>query len=379
MFYTSAPMRCVVGIACLLLAGCAARVERVTMEPVVIRVGPEGATAESPDTDLDQALAFQEAGNCAAAIPRLKRFVEDYRESRRFDEAVYHLGLCHETEGDLRGARSYYRFVSLRRGDDLGLEAALRAAWILERLALYEDAAKEYLWLSRHEAVPEEIVAGARCRRVICLFRLGKTSKARKELPEAIRLYSAVDSPPPSIRTAAAEALFASAEEWARAHREIKLEYPQSRLERRVAEKLATLPIVREAYQSVVSIRDPEWAAAAVFRIGELYENLYDDLLSVRPPNDLNDSQRGLYEERLSERVRPLRQHAFDSYLQVVSLGERAGLANAWVEKSRQRVEVLEPLLKQSVIRTPEEESEKPPEDEPEPVPSDGAPADENP
>lgn len=328
------------------------------MEPVVIRAGSE--TAESPDTDLDQAIAFRESGNCASAIPRLNRFLEDYRESQRFDEAVYHLGLCHESEGDLKNARSYYRFVSLRRGDDLGLESALRAAWTLERMALYEHAAKEYLWLSQHDAVPEDIVAGARLRRVICLFRLAKAKKARKELPEAIRLYSAVDSPPSSIRSAAAEAMFASAEEYARSHREIKLEYPQSRLERRVAEKLATLPVVREAYQGVVSIRDPEWAAAAVFHIGELYETLYDDLLSVTPPNDLTESQRDLYEDRLAERVRPLRQNAFDSYLQVVSLGERVGITSPWVEKSKQRVEALEPLLKDTVVdeSEPEEEEE---------------------
>lgn len=337
-------------IAASLLA-CAPRVQRVTMEPLVIRAGPDGETrAESPDPLLDELAAMQERGECETAIPRLERFVEDFPESGRFLEAVMRLGLCHAEEGHARESRSYFRFVGARAGGPLGLEAGLRAAYALEMLGDFGQAAREYRAIARSRRVPGDIRAGARLRRAVCLFREDEVSRARRELTRAMRVYATLESPPVSVRSAAAEAHFMAAERRAREFRDVRLEYPQPLLEKRMAGKMAALAGAREAYGEVVQFKDPEWAAAAVFRIGEMLERLHRELVEVPPPPGLEEHHHATYAGRLVDRVKPLQQQALESYLQVVSLGERVGLDSPWVAKARGRAAVLEEELKHKVL-----------------------------
>lgn len=321
------------------------------MEPLVVRVGPDGEThAESPDRELDELAAMQERGECDAAIPRLERFVEDFPESARFLEAVMRLGLCQAEAGRAREARSYFRFVGARSGGTLGLEAGLRAAYALETLGDYEQAAREYRAISRSRRVPTDIRTGARLRRAVCLFRLDREAGARRELVRAMRSYRRLESPAVSVRSAAAEAHFMAAERRAREFRAIRLEYPQSRLEKRIASKMKELAEARDAYGQVVRFKDPEWAAASVFRIGEMLERLHRDLVEVPPPPELEDRDHAVYAGRLAERVKPLQHQALESYLQVVSLGERVGLESPWVTKARERAALLEEELKHKVL-----------------------------
>ena len=343
-------------VAAIGAGGCAAkRVERLTMEPLIIRVDREAGetVVETPDPLLDELVELQESGRCDEAIPRLEKFLEDFPESGRFGEATVRLGMCHESRKEYEQARGYYRWASERAHFELALEAALRAAWCLEEMGEPEKAAEEYRLLARLKRAPDEARAGARLRRVINLFRAGKTKKARRELDDAVVAYSALRDPPAALRTAAAEARFAAAEAAYREFDAIRLEYPQRRLNKRLGQKLGSLAKARDAYFAVVQIKDAEWAAAAVCRVGELYEAFHTALLSVPPPPEFDDAQQQAYETEVAARARPIRQQAFDSYLQVVALGERVGLDSPWVAKSRQRVSALEPLLEETVIAPP--------------------------
>lgn len=370
--YFAAMPRLPIALAAIFLvaSGCATRrVERLTMEPLIIRVDPDGGetTVETPDPILDELIALQEEGRCDEALPRLEKFLEDFPESGRFGEAVVRLGVCHESRKEYESARGYYQWAAQRAHFELALEAALRAAWCLEEMGEPEKAAEEYRVLAGLKRAPEDARAGARLRRAINLFRAGRTKKARRELDRGIVAFSALRDPSASLRTAAAEARFAAAEAEYRAFDAIRLEYPQRRLTKRLGAKLTALAKARDAYYAVVQIKDAEWAAAAVCRVGELYEAFYGSLVSVPPPPELDDAHRLAYETEVAARAKPLRQQAFDSYLQVISLGERVGLESPWIAKSRERVIALEPLLKQNVV-SPAEDSpldEEAPPDEP--------------
>ena len=330
------------------------------MEPLVIGVTADGtAIAQSAETLLDELANQQDARGCAGdAMPRLRRFVEDFPESARFLEAVYRLGDCHDEEGDHARARSYFRYVSARTGGDLGLGAGLRAAYALERLGRHREAAEEYRAIHRRRGVPDEIRAGARLRRSICLFHIRDPKRARRELAAGMDAFSILDSPPDSVRGAAAEAHFLAAEETAKAFDAVELAYPQARLERGIGQKLARLADARDAYLDVTKLRDAEWSAAAAYRIGAILEKTYDDLTAVPPPANLDAGLQALYARELATRLTPFRRQAFQQYLQVVALGERVGLQSLWVERSRARIAVLEEVLKTTIVSPGEEDSE---------------------
>lgn len=371
-------------LAAIVAGGCAGRrVERLTMEPLIIRVDREAGetVVETPDPLLEELVELQESGRCEEAIPGLEKFLEDFPESGSFGEAVVRLGVCHESRKEFERARGYYQWASQKAHFDLALEAALRAAWCLEEMGEPERAAREYAALADLKRAPDDARAGARLRQAISLFRAGETKKARRQLDRGIVAYSGVRDPPASLRTAAAEARFAAAEAEYRAFDAIRLEYPQRTLSRRLGEKLTALAKARDAYHAVVQIKDAEWAAAAVCRVGELYEAFHAALISVPAPPELDDAHRRAYETEVAARARPIRQQAFDSYLQVIALGERVGLTSPWVTKSRERVTALEPLLEQTVLDPSSfleegpEESVDPEGEEPSELDATGTPA----
>src|SRR5207248_5902 len=103
--------------------------------------------------------------------------------------------------------------------------------------------------------------------------------------------------------------------------RGIALEYPQRRLARRMHAKLAALASARDAYLAVVPLKDPFWAAAAVCRTGEIYEEARRAIVAVPPPRELaDDGDRDRYRRKVQLETRPLEQQAFDAYQQVISL-----------------------------------------------------------
>lgn len=334
------------------------------MEPLIIRVDREGGTTvDTPDPLLDELGALQEEDRCDAAIPRLEKFLEDFPESLRFGEAVVRLGLCHESRKEWERARGYHRWAAENAHFDLAYEAALRAAWCLEEMGEPELAAAEYAALADVGRAPDEARAGARLRAAINLFRAGRSGKAHAALDRGIVAYSSVPDPSAPVRSAAAEARFAAAEQKARAFSKIRLEYPQRRLEKRLRQKLAALVDARTAFQQVTQIKDAEWAAAAVCREGELFEEFHDALVGVPPPKELRTAgTRAEYAVQVAAKAKPFLQQAFDHHVQVVNLGERVGLESPWVARSRERMRAIESALKASVVSPDDPPSEEEPE-----------------
>jgi len=322
------------------------------MEPLIIRAdGEGGTTVETPDPLLDELATLQEEERCDEAIPRLEKFLEDFPESLRFGEAVVRLGVCHESRKEWELARGYHRWAAENAHFDLAYEAALRGAWCLEEMGEADLAAAEYAALADVARAPDEARAGARLRSAINLFRDGKLRKAHAALDRGIVAYSSVPDPSPPVRSAAAEARFAAAQEKGRAFSKIRLEYPQRKLQKRLKQKLEALVDARTAFQQVTQIKDAEWAAAAVCREGELFEEFHDALVAVPPPKELRSVEtRSEYATQVAAKAKPFLQQAFDHHVQVVNLGERVGLESPWVTRSRERMRVIEAALKASVV-----------------------------
>ncbi|MGZ6144028.1 MAG: tetratricopeptide repeat protein, partial [Myxococcales bacterium] len=94
---------------------------------------------------------------------------------------------------------------------------------------------------------------------------------------------------------------------------------------------------------------DGEWATAAGYRIGELYEGMYDQLLNAPMPRGLDEQQQALYRQQLREKVKNLLGKAIRIYEETLSTAQRTGASNAYVEKTRQALERLRKLLTQEI------------------------------
>jgi len=126
--------------------------------------------------------------------------------------------------------------------------------------------------------------------------------------------------------------------------------------QREVLERRAELLLeAQRAYFDTIRLTDARWAAAAGYRIGSMYRNLFRALTEapVPPPSrelapEAIDLYRREYRSQLAERIRPLIRHAIRYWELTLLMVERTGVESAarhWVDRTRAELEEARRLL----------------------------------
>lgn len=93
-----------------------------------------------------------------------------------------------------------------------------------------------------------------------------------------------------------------------------------------------------------IRVGHPGWATAAGYRIGTLYEHLFDAMLGVPVPPSLDEGAAEVYREELRERVGILVKKAIRVYEMNRAMAERIGEENEWVERTASALERMKKL-----------------------------------
>jgi hypothetical protein len=81
---------------------------------------------------------------------------------------------------------------------------------------------------------------------------------------------------------------------------------------------------------------DAHWSAMAGYRVGELYQKLHADLMSVPPPIRADsEARRLLFEGAMRLRYSVLIDKGLAMMDHTLSMAERTGEQSAWVERTR--------------------------------------------
>ena len=104
---------CLATFLCVLCAVCCVLPSRAyagwVWTPQTGWIGPAGAVKDTPKEQLDFALAFFENGKFDKARIEFKKLLTHYKDALEAREAQYHLGRCHEEQGDYYAAFLEYR------------------------------------------------------------------------------------------------------------------------------------------------------------------------------------------------------------------------------------------------------------------------------
>ncbi|MCP4502671.1 MAG: hypothetical protein GY822_22220 [Deltaproteobacteria bacterium] len=89
------------------------------------------------------------------------------------------------------------------------------------------------------------------------------------------------------------------------------------------------------SYLRVIREGHAGWASAAGYKVGTMYEDLYDEMISLPAPEDLTVDQRKLYHEVMHERIAILLRKAIGTWEATAQMATRTGSNNEWIEKTR--------------------------------------------
>jgi hypothetical protein len=119
------------------------------------------------------------------------------------------------------------------------------------------------------------------------------------------------------------------------------------------------------AYADAIRSVDLHWAAMSGFRVGEMYRTLHRHLMMIPPTEKAKtESDKQLFYGIMHVRYRALLEKGIEMMKRTLGLGERTGVASAWMKRAEAAKAEMEKALddeKEAIKRMPftEEELEK--------------------
>jgi tetratricopeptide (TPR) repeat protein len=333
----------------------------------VIYVAPTIVTPKDDETHeqkFERARALLVDGKGAEAAPLFDQLASDPSAGPIVPLASFNAGVAWEQAGDREAALARFRSTAEKHpAGDVGKWAAIRAARLYAYLEQWSQlSAISDLLLSRADLTDVEKLE-AYGAKALAVVEAGDADAAEKfiakgrDIIDALRLGEGGKLP-----LEVAQIHFALGEvRRVRGEAIVFVPVPPNfadALERRCQ----LLLDAQSAYSDAMRSYDAHWAAMSGFRVGELYQHLHRDVMSIPPPRAATTTgDKRLFEGAMRLRYRVLLEKGLKMMEHTVMVGERTGEASAWIDRARAAKREIEIALneqKERLAKLPYSEKE---------------------
>ncbi|WP_428261827.1 tetratricopeptide repeat protein [Haliangium sp.] len=258
-------------------------------------------SSEGPDALFNAGVLRQALGQNERAIGHYQLYAKRYRKRKDAEEVAFRIGVVYEDAGqhDL-AARAYRNYMkAYRRGGGHIIEAHVRAG--------------------RSELAAGDIRQAAKLFETALKMNRKLKGKARAAAQPWV-----------------AEARYYEGELIYRRFERIQLDVKPRRLRRTLDSKTELLGKAIEVYLDVVDIGDPQWATAALYRTGQVYESFAESLRQAPVPNGLGEDEAELYRQELELYVIEVEEQAIELYTTAYQKALDLGVYNQYTRQIRE-------------------------------------------
>jgi putative transcription antitermination factor YqgF len=327
--------------------------EAYTDNDLIVLAEPSGPDAlQFYDSELLylRAVDLMSGGAYEEAIFYFEKLIREFPKSEYVMPARYNLGNCflqlRESDRAMESMTLYLELLPADATPQDRADAIFRQGHIYAQKREYETMAKLF-----DKAVKEMISTPmrieAKVNAGIGYFMLEQDEIAFERFTNARQSY--MDAPRKDRIEAkyhAAQSLFYLAELKRKIYTDYDIVMPSSQelnkdgqtLEEVLIKHLQTkcrhLMNAQRAYVRTIRDGHAGWAAAAGYKVGTLYENLYDNLEHLPLPDDLTELEKDVYEEMVKEKIAVLLRKAVRIWEMNMRMAIRSGAENVWVERT---------------------------------------------
>ncbi len=332
------------------------------MEPLVVR------SETDPLTGLDayDAADLLQLGNeqfsaeaYARAVTLFERLVADFPGSEHVPAALYNGGLAFEKMGKWgEAARSFSAVVDAHPESSSHKDAFFRLAFSYSKQGRWQDVLRTFRGVREaYQLGPLEELE-TRNGIGVALFMNEEYAEAESEFRRSISFYESLseDQYVPA-EYFVGQSRYYLGEIYARLFEQRGFTQPLENEDQWVEkigdeleEKCRLLLRAQTNLIRAIRVGHGGWATAAGYRIGSLYETLYDQLLEVPVPASLSDEARKAYTEELRKRVAVLIVKAIKVYEMSVEMAERVGEKNEWVQRANASLDRMKQLYETQLL-----------------------------
>lgn len=332
--------------------------QKLQMETVVVRANPDpltGLEGYDAKTLLELGAEQYRAGTYDQAVKVYEKLIREFPSSTMVPPAHFNAGLSYEKlEEWPKAAEHFQAIVTDHEGSEPYRDAHFNLARAYGKLEDWNGVADTF-WAVRQldgglEPMDE---IEARVGTGVGLFMQEDFLTAEREFRQALRFYEGHDKKEYlPAKYFVGQARFYLGEIAAKEFEHARLSTPKSSPEEawvesmgeELEEKCQLLLRAQSHLIRTIRVGHRGWATAAGFRIGSLYEHLFDELMSVPVPAELDADLAEVYKEELRDRVSVLVKKAIRVYEANREMAERVGERNEWVEKTSVALERMKKL-----------------------------------
>ena len=323
----------------------------IVYEPEVI--APAQVDLELSDKNDEELFAIGTAaygaGDFRRAAVAFARIADVHAQSGHAATAVFNAGMAYQKLEEWRLALERFRaFVKAYEGPD-AVDAEFRIAQCLYHLDELGDARALLKALADRGGVDAELRIRALAERGVVELEAGLGEDAERTLQLALQTWREADEKERLDEWHAAQAQFYLGEVyrvWFRAIPLVPKGDDEGELARALESKAQMLLTAQGHYIRAIRMQNEQWAVAAGFRCGELYDELRKQLMEAPLPPGFDEEQATAYRDLLSQRVRILAEKAIVAYEQTLALAARARVDdNRFLEPTRKSLEEMRAVL----------------------------------
>lgn len=337
------------------LAACASTrgAEHIDFEPVKLVSQPnatDGFEVYDADTLFTRGIDLMRGGEHLSALSYFQRVVEEFPDSFLVLPAWFNRAVCwirlEDGERALGAIDTYMERLPATAAEKYRIDGRFKRGAALMLLERYEEAAELFdvmiveveLPADQVEALVDSGIAHFMLEdRVTAEYRFMKAKRIHKQASRHERLQ---------VKYFMGQASFYLAEIARMEFSEFKLRYPTAEemagdpslegvLGKQLEQKCQLLLRAQYAFTRTIREGHVGWASASGYKVGTMYEEMYDDLTSLPEPKDLTEEQQKLFSDLLRDKVLILLEKAVKIWGATAEMATRTDQQNLWVDKTR--------------------------------------------
>ena len=317
---------------------------------------PDAMDSYDDKTLFERGVELLDAGASEDALKYFWYLVKHFPDSAYILPTYYNLGAAlsqlHRCEASLEQFDIYLSLLDETQDYQDSVDARFKKGICLAELGRYQEVAElfDIMVIEPNLRVADKIEALVDSG--VGHYMLGDPVTAEYRMREAIRVHrQAQRLERLESDYHIAQAHFYIGEIYRAEFARMRLVLPppgkdqKDQMAAQLEEKCQRLLTAQYAYIRGIKVGNAGWASAAGFKIGTMYEDLYDDMVNLPVPDDLNEEQAALYIIEMKKRVRVLIKKAMLVWERSLDMANRTGANNEWVQRTQTSLDRLRALM----------------------------------
>jgi hypothetical protein len=255
------------------------------------------------------------------------------------ERALFQGALAHEASGDMDGAALRFEQLVHKLPDATrSAEALVRSMRLRLHLEQWERAAEAgRLFMERypHAAPGARIIA--RAARALGLLATERLSDAEYFIAKGMEIVDALELDRAGrIPRDLAHLYFALGEARRLRGEAVRFSGKVHEFAAQLEQRCQWLLSAQSAYSDVMRAYDAHWSTIAGFRVGQLYERLHTELMTVPMPRSGSQREQQLFEGAMRLRYSVLLNKASSMLDHTLAMARRTGEGSEWVTRTEQ-------------------------------------------